>query len=62
MVLFEIFDLSLFVYQLTLFVLQLFFSNNPVVVDSLTLLLEVSKQLLLLLVCFLKLSQLFSHR
>jgi hypothetical protein len=62
MVLLEIFNLALFVNKLALLVLQLLLTDDPVVVYTLTLLLEVRQQLLLLLVGLLQLTQLFSHR
>jgi hypothetical protein len=61
-VLLEIFNLALFVNELALLVLELLLTDDPVVVYTLTLLLEVRQQLLLLLVGLLQLPQLFSHR
>ena len=61
MIFFKILDLSLFVNQLALLILELFLSNNPIIVDSLSLFLEVSQQFLLFLVSFFELTQLFSH-
>lgn len=58
----EVFNFALFVNELALLVLQLLLADDPVVVDALTLLLEVRQQLLLLLVGLLQLAQLFSHR
>ena len=40
-VLFEIFDLSLFVDEFALLILEFFLSDDPIIVDSLSLLLEV---------------------
>lgn len=62
MILPEILDFSLLVDEFALLVLQLLLGDDPVVVDSLPLLLEVRQQLLLLLVGLLQLPQFLPHR
>jgi hypothetical protein len=49
MILLQILNLPLLVYQLTLLVFKLFLGDDPVVVYPLTLLLEICQELLLLL-------------
>ena len=61
MVLLQILDLSLFVDQLAFLVLELFLGDNPVVVDTFSLLLEVGQKFLLLLVGLIEFSQFFPH-
>ena len=60
-VLLKVLDLPLLVDELALAILHLLLPDNPVVVDTLPLLLEVSQQLLLLLIGFLQLAELLSH-
>ena len=60
-VLLEVLDLPLLVDELALAVLQLLLADDPVVVYALPLLLEVRKQLLLLLVGLFQLAELFAH-
>lgn len=57
----KILDLSFFICELTFFILKLFLRDDPIIVDFLSLLLEVVHQFLLLFVDFLQVSQLFSH-
>ncbi len=57
----QVFNFTLFINQFALLILQFFFGDDPVVVDALTLLLEVCQQLLLLLVGAFQLAQLLSH-
>ena len=61
MVFTEILNFPFLVDKFAFFVLHLFFCNDPVVVDFLSLLLEVSEQFLLFFVGLLELSELFSH-
>lgn len=60
-ILLEVLDLPLLVDELALPVLHFFLADDPVVVDALPLLLEVRKQLLLLLVGLFKLAELLAH-
>lgn len=61
MVFFQIFNFSVLVYKLALFVFQLFLRNDPVVVYALALLLEICELLLLLLVTLLQFAELLAH-
>lgn len=61
-VLLEVLDLSLLIYEFALSVLHLLLADDPVVVYTFSLFLEVSKQLLLLLIGLFQLAELFSHR
>jgi hypothetical protein len=58
----KILNFSLLVDEFALLILQLLLGDDPVVVDSLPLLLEVRQQLLLLLVGLLQLPQFLPHR
>lgn len=57
----QIFDFALLIDEFALLVLQLLLGDDPVVVDALTLLLEVGQQFLLLLIGPLQLAELLAH-
>ena len=56
----EILDLSLLIDHFALFVLELLLCDNPVVVKSLPLLLEIGQKFLFFFIVLLELSQLLS--
>jgi hypothetical protein len=60
-ILFEVLDFPLLIDEFALFILEFLLADDPVVVDPLSLLLEVGEQLLLFLVGFLELSQFLPH-
>lgn len=61
MIFFEILYLALLIDKLALFILKFFLGDDPVIVDTLSLLLEIGQQFLLLLIGFFEVSELLSH-
>lgn len=61
MVLPQVLDFALLIDEFALLILQLLLGDDPVVVDALTLLLEVGQQFLLLLIGPLQLAELLAH-
>lgn len=61
MIFFQVLNLPLLIDQLAFLILQFLLCNNPIIVYSFPLLLEIGKQLLLLFVSLLELSQLLTH-
>ena len=61
MIFFESLYLALLIDELALFILKFFLGDDPVIVDTLSLLLEIGQQFLLLLIGFFEVSELLSH-
>ena len=61
MILLQVLYFSLFIDELTFLILMFLFSDDPVVVDSLSFFLIIGQQFLLLLVSFLEFSQFLAH-
>ena len=57
----KIFDFPALVYQFAFLVLQLFFGDDPVIVDFFSFLLEVGEQFLLLFNALFEISEFLAH-